>query len=248
MTKSQNILLAGVAALALAAGTGVASAQAPSGGSATQEPHTTPGHGVQQHGTGSGVQGQGQTGGALGKGQASPQHNAIVPGPTGPTGAQNATGTGTGTGTGNPQAQGTEPGRKQHHPQGTAQGDRGGPGPQGSASGQVQGQHQGASGSTNGGQASVQGSSVKLSQQQRSRIRTRIVNAHNAPRADHVTFGVNVGTVIPRDQFTTIHVVRVPEYLVSIEPRWRGLEYFIYSDEIVIVDPHDLRIVAIIPA
>jgi hypothetical protein len=97
------------------------------------------------------------------------------------------------------------------------------------------------------GQASVQGSSVRLSQQQRTRIRSTIINGGNAPRISHVTFGVNVGTVIPRDEFTRIRVVPVPEYLVRIEPRWRGLEYFVYSDEIVIVDPHDLRIVAIIP-
>jgi hypothetical protein len=257
MTKSQNLLLASVAALALAAGTGLASAQAPSGGSQTKGPHATQGGGMPHQGTGSGMQVQGQTGGALGKGQASPQHNANVQQHTGPTGARN------GTSIGSRQAQGTERGGMRHGPPGTAQRERGLHGLQGNASGQVQGQNQGqgpaqggsgsmnrgqaSGGSTNQGQASVQGSSVRLSQQQRTRIRSTIINARNAPRVGHVTFAVNVGTVIPRDQFTTIHVVPVPEYLVRIDPRWRGLEYFVYSDEIVIVNPRDLRIIAIIP-
>jgi hypothetical protein len=35
--------------------------------------------------------------------------------------------------------------------------------------------------------------------------------------------------------------------LVDIEPTWRGFLYFIYEDELVIVDPRDLRIVAVLP-
>jgi hypothetical protein len=43
-------------------------------------------------------------------------------------------------------------------------------------------------------------------------------------------------------------VVPVPQYLVKIEPRWRSYKYFVHQDRIVIVDPRDLRIVAIVPA
>ena len=124
---------------------------------------------------------------------------------------------------------------QKHGRQATAQRQRGLHGLQANASGQMQ--HVQTSSGTN----------VRLSEQQRTRIHETIINGHNAPRVGHVNFSVNVGTVIPRDEFTTIHVVPVPEYLVRIDPRWRGLEYFIFSDEVVIVNPHDLRIIAIVP-
>jgi len=44
------------------------------------------------------------------------------------------------------------------------------------------------------------------------------------------------------------HAVPVPGTLVRIEPRWHGFLYFVYQDEIVIVNPHDMRIVAVVPA
>jgi hypothetical protein len=38
----------------------------------------------------------------------------------------------------------------------------------------------------------------------------------------------------------------VPEVLVSIHPGWRSYEYFVYNDEVIIVDPHNRHIVEII--
>jgi hypothetical protein len=90
----------------------------------------------------------------------------------------------------------------------------------------------------------VRGGSVNLSEQQRTEIKTTVIEGHNAPRVSHVDFDVRVGTVVPRD---TIHVVPVPETLVRIEPRWRGLMYFVYEDEVVIVNPRDMHIVAVVP-
>ena len=40
----------------------------------------------------------------------------------------------------------------------------------------------------------------------------------------------------------------LPSTIVEIQPAWRGFEYFLVGDEIVIVDPATLRIVAVIPA
>jgi Protein of unknown function (DUF1236) len=65
-----------------------------------------------------------------------------------------------------------------------------------------------------------------------------------APRVGHIDFDLSVGTVIPRGR---IHAVPVPRTLVDIEPAWRGSIYFVYSDELVIVDPSDMRIVAVVP-
>ena len=71
-----------------------------------------------------------------------------------------------------------------------------------------------------------------------------MAGAHGAPRVSHVDFDLAVGTVIPRGR---IHIVPVPRMLVDLEPAWRGFLYFIYEDELVIVDPRDLRIVAVLP-
>jgi hypothetical protein len=92
------------------------------------------------------------------------------------------------------------------------------------------------------------GVNVRLNTNQRTRIRRTIIESRSAPRASHVDFDVRVGTTIPRAEITTIHVVRVPRYLVEIEPRWRDYEYFVYRREVIIVNPHTLDIVAIIPA
>jgi len=85
---------------------------------------------------------------------------------------------------------------------------------------------------------------VALNDEQRTRIRDTVINAHGAPRVGSIDFGLNVGTVIPRG---SIQIVPVPETLVQIEPRWRGLRYFIFEDELVIVDPRDMTIVAVVP-
>jgi hypothetical protein len=85
---------------------------------------------------------------------------------------------------------------------------------------------------------------VVLNDEQRTRIRDTIVNARGAPRVGSVDFDVAVGTSIPRGR---IQIIPVPETLVQIEPEWRGFLYFIVQNELVIVNPRDMRIVAVVP-
>jgi len=59
-----------------------------------------------------------------------------------------------------------------------------------------------------------------------------------------VNFSLSVGTVVPR----TVHVVALPPTVVSIYPAWRGFLYFIVGDQIVVVEPGTLRIVAVLAA
>ena len=47
---------------------------------------------------------------------------------------------------------------------------------------------------------------------------------------------------------SSIRVHDVPIDIVDIVPEYRGFRYFIVRDEVVIVDPETLKIVAIIPA
>ena len=83
-----------------------------------------------------------------------------------------------------------------------------------------------------------------LNDEQRTRIRDTVINARGAPRVGSVDFDVTVGTEIPRGR---IHIIPVPETLAQIEPEWRGFLYFIVRDELVIVNPEDMRIVAVVP-
>jgi Protein of unknown function (DUF1236) len=94
-------------------------------------------------------------------------------------------------------------------------------------------------------QGNVSGFNGTLIDEQRTRIRSRVIEAHGAPRVGHVGFDVAVGTAIPRGH---IHVVPVPRYLVQIDPAWRGFLYFVHEDEVVIVNPRDMRIVAVLSA
>ena len=76
-------------------------------------------------------------------------------------------------------------------------------------------------------------------------IRDTVIDARNAPRAGHVDFNIRVGTLVPRRE---IHVIPVPRTLAEIDPVWRGYLYFVVRDEVVIVNPRDMKIVAVLPA
>jgi len=103
----------------------------------------------------------------------------------------------------------------------------------------------GASGSTStqatGGGAS--GSNVTLNSEQKTKIRETVINASSAPRVSNLNVSVSVGTVIP----SSVRIVPVPSVLVEVNPGWRGYEYFVYNDEIILVDPRTHRIIAILP-
>jgi hypothetical protein len=94
-------------------------------------------------------------------------------------------------------------------------------------------------------QGNASGFNGTLTDEQRTQIRSRVIEARGAPRVGHVGFDVAVGTAIPRGH---IHVAPVPPYLVQIDPAWSGFLYFVYEDEVVIVNPQDMRIVAVLPA
>jgi hypothetical protein len=87
------------------------------------------------------------------------------------------------------------------------------------------------------------GAGAKLSGDQRTRITTVIRNQHVAPVTD-VNFSVSVGTRVPRD--VTFHPL--PTEIVTIYPEWRGYEFILVNDQIVVVDPRTFEIVAVLDA
>jgi hypothetical protein len=88
------------------------------------------------------------------------------------------------------------------------------------------------------------GSGAKLSTEQRSRITTVIRNEHVAP-ITNPDFSIAVGSRVPREH---VSLRALPSEVVTIYPEWRGYEFFMVRDEIIVVDPRTLEIVAVLPA
>jgi hypothetical protein len=88
------------------------------------------------------------------------------------------------------------------------------------------------------------GASVQLSQDQRTKIKDVIVRDRNVARVNGANFSVSVGTRVPRD----VHVSVLPPEVVTIVPEYRGFEYVLVGDQLLIIDPDTLEIVAILPA
>jgi Protein of unknown function (DUF1236) len=86
------------------------------------------------------------------------------------------------------------------------------------------------------------GGNVSFSTEQRTKIRETVLKEKNAPRVSKVDFSIREGTVVPR----TVRVVEIPDVIVEIHPEWRGYKYFLVNEELVVVDPATLRIVAVI--
>jgi hypothetical protein len=88
------------------------------------------------------------------------------------------------------------------------------------------------------------GAGAKLSSDQRTKITTVIRNEHVAP-VNNVNFSISVGTKVPRGH---IDLRPLPSEVVTIYPEWRGYEFFLVRDEIIVVDPRTLEIVDVLPA
>jgi len=97
---------------------------------------------------------------------------------------------------------------------------------------------------TGQGAAPTKGASVNITPEKRTQIHQVFVKERSAPRVDRVDFSLSVGTAVPR----SVRFIPVPVTIVEIEPSWRGYDYFMVGDQIVIVDPRSMEIVAIIDA
>ena len=87
------------------------------------------------------------------------------------------------------------------------------------------------------------GASAKLSTEQRTKITTVIKSQHVAP-VTNVNFSISVGTRVPHG--VSFHPL--PAEVVTIYPEWRGYEFILVHDQIVVIDPRTLEIVAVIEA
>jgi Protein of unknown function (DUF1236) len=84
--------------------------------------------------------------------------------------------------------------------------------------------------------------SAKLSREQRTKITTIVMQHKVAPAQLNVS--VEVGTRVP----DSVHLYPLPQGVFAIYPEWRGFEYILVGDEIVVINPRTHEIVAIIEA
>jgi hypothetical protein len=83
---------------------------------------------------------------------------------------------------------------------------------------------------------------VSLTTEQKTTIRKTVLTG-SAPRVTgKIDFDVRVGVAVPR----TVRFAPVPTTLITIEPEWRGYDYFVYADQIIIVNPRTFEIVAVL--
>jgi hypothetical protein len=84
--------------------------------------------------------------------------------------------------------------------------------------------------------------SANLNENQRTRVSESIARLNVAP-VNNVNFSLSVGTVVPRDvRFQTL-----PAEVVDVMPQYRGYDFFVVRDDIVIVEPSSYKIVDVLP-
>jgi Protein of unknown function (DUF1236) len=86
---------------------------------------------------------------------------------------------------------------------------------------------------------------AKIAPEQRTKITTVIKEQHVQP-VTHVDFDIRPGVRITRER--DVKFYPLPQEVVTIYPQWRGYEYILVNDKIVVVDPRTFEIVDVLDA
>lgn len=89
------------------------------------------------------------------------------------------------------------------------------------------------------GQGAAAGA-AKLSTEQRTKISAVFRQHKVAPT--HLNVSIRVGTRVP----ASVHFYPLPEQVVVIYPEWRGYDYILVGDQVLIINPRSHEIVAIL--
>ena len=111
-------------------------------------------------------------------------------------------------------------------------------------SGAAEGKPGGTAQSNTGRATTGQGAAgaARLTTEQRTKI-TTIFKQHKVAPAQ-VNFSVRVGARVPE----RVHFYPVPTEVVTVYPEWRGFDYIVVGDQIVVIDPATHEIVAVLEA
>ena len=83
-----------------------------------------------------------------------------------------------------------------------------------------------------------------MTSEQRTRVSAPIPQGRGVKPVTNINFSISVGTRVPRE----VRFHPLPAEIVTIYPDWRGYEFFLARDEIIVVNPRTLEIVAVLPA
>ena len=83
---------------------------------------------------------------------------------------------------------------------------------------------------------------ARLSSEQRTKI-TTIIHKHKVAPV-HLNVSISVGTRIPEH----VHLYPLPVEVIAVYPEWRGYDYILVGDEILVINPDSHEIVAILEA
>jgi hypothetical protein len=87
------------------------------------------------------------------------------------------------------------------------------------------------------------GAGAKLSTEQRTQI-TSVIKQQNVRPVTNVNFSISVGARVPRN----VGFHPLPAQIITIYPQWRGYEFFLVNNQIIVVNPRTLEIVDVIDA
>src|SRR5260221_2126642 len=102
-------------------------------------------------------------------------------------------------------------------------------------------QQKGAAGTQSQITTGQAGAGAKLSTEQRTKI-TTVIKEQRVEPVKNVNFSISVGTRVPRE----VRFYPLPQEVVTIYPQWRGYEYILVNDKIVVVDPRTFEIVDVL--
>ena len=83
----------------------------------------------------------------------------------------------------------------------------------------------------------------QLAPQKQVQISETISRTHMAPPERNLNVSINIGTVVP----SRVHFHPLPREIWSIEPQYRGYDYFTTEEDIVIIEPRTRRVVSMVP-
>ncbi|MBT9288030.1 DUF1236 domain-containing protein [Prosthecodimorpha staleyi] len=83
----------------------------------------------------------------------------------------------------------------------------------------------------------------KLRGEEKVKITSTLVERARPVDKTKIKFKINVGTVVPRG---SIQLYEVPTTVISLVPEYRGYQYFVVDDEIIIVEPSTFQIVEVV--
>jgi hypothetical protein len=86
------------------------------------------------------------------------------------------------------------------------------------------------------------GAHANLSTEQRTKITSVIRNQH-VESVKNVNFSINVGTRVPREG---VRFYPLPTEVVTLYPEWRGYEFIMVNEQIIVIEPSTYEIVAVI--